>query len=342
MKTNKKMYAAFDLHSDSSYLVVQDSEGRIYLSGKLPNDKSAALALLEPFRPALQCVAVESTYNWYWLVDALMDAGHPVRLVHTAAVRQYSGLKHTDDKSDAEWINRMASLDILPTGYIYPKAMRPVRDLLRRRAALVRSRTGQLLSLHNVIARSAGESVTGERLKKMSVPKPANLLKEEMVLLNGTSILEVVRTLDTQIGRLEKTLLDNFKLDPAFENLKSVPGVGEVLGLSISLETGEISRFKTVGNFASYCRMVKSEKTSNKKKKGKGNTKNGNSYLCWAFMEAAQQAIRHHPPAQRHYQRNAARKKRVVARKILAHKLARASYYVMRDQVPFDSSRLFG
>jgi transposase len=123
--------------------------------------------------------------------------------------------------------------------------------------------------------------------------------------------------------------------------LLSIGGVGEILALTIMLETGDIERFAQVGNFTSYCRCVSSEKLSNGKKKGQGNTKNDNKYLAWAFIEAANFAFRFNEQAKRFYQRKAAKRSRVIALKAVAHKLARASYYVMRDQVPFDSAKLF-
>ena len=131
------------------------------------------------------------------------------------------------------------------------------------------------------------------------------------------------------------------KLDPRYRYLLSIGGIGPILALTIMLETGNIERFLKVGNFTSYCRCVGSEKLSNGKKKGKGNTKNGNKYLSWAFVEAANFAIRFNDQAKRFYQRKMAKRNRVVAIKAVAHKLARASYYVMRDQVPFDSAKLF-
>ena len=113
------------------------------------------------------------------------------------------------------------------------------------------------------------------------------------------------------------------------------------LAMTITMEVGEVNRFKTSGEFASYCRTVDSQRLSNGKKKGQGNSKNGNKYLAWAFVEAANFAIRFNEQAKRFYQRKAAKRNRVVALKAVAHKLARASYYVMRDQVPFDSTKLF-
>ena len=337
-----KMYAAIDLHSNNNVLVIQDENDRVHFSRRLPNQAEAVLHFLEPYREALQSVAVESTYNWYWLVDALMEAGYPVRLVHTPATKQYNGLKHSDDKRDAQWLNRLSRLGILPTGHIYPKAQRPQRDLARRRSFLVRQRTALLLSLHSVIARATGTSVTGQSLKQMTEAGLAKALPQELDLMGGASCLAVIQVLDSQISRLGKALTSRMRLEERYRHLLSVPGVGEVLGLTIRLEAGPMSRFSRAGRFASYCRLVNSGKTSNGKKKGEGNVRNGNPYLCWAFMEAAQHAMGSHEPARRFYERKKARTNPILARKALAHKLARAAYHVMRDKEEFDSGRLFG
>jgi transposase len=131
------------------------------------------------------------------------------------------------------------------------------------------------------------------------------------------------------------------KLKPEFKQLLTMPGIGKILGLTIMLEVGDINRFAGVGNYSSYCRAVKSERISNKKKKGEGNKKNGNKYLSWAYVEAANFAKRHYPEVQSFYNRKKAKRNGVVAIKALSNKLARASYYVMRDQVPYDVNRLF-
>jgi transposase len=130
-------------------------------------------------------------------------------------------------------------------------------------------------------------------------------------------------------------------MSPQFEILTSIPGVGNILGLTIMLEVGDIGRFAKAGHYSSYCRCVNSEKTSNKKKKGEGNRKNGNKYLSWAYVEAAHFAIRFCPEANRFYQKKMAKSNGAIATKALANKLARASYYRMRDQVPFDKNKLF-
>jgi transposase len=125
------------LHSNNHVVTVIDEEDRRLYERRLLNDLARTKAALEPFRGQLVAVAVESTFNWYWLVDGLMEAGYEVRLVHTGAVIQYNGLKHTDDEHDAFWLAHLMRLGILPTGYIYPKRERGLRDLARQRMRLV-------------------------------------------------------------------------------------------------------------------------------------------------------------------------------------------------------------
>jgi transposase len=132
------------------------------------------------------------------------------------------------------------------------------------------------------------------------------------------------------------------RLRPGFRRLLTVPGIGKILAATIMLETGDIARFPTVGNYVSYCRLVGSSYVSNQKRKGAGNTKNGNAYLCWAFIEAANFAIRHGEELRRYYQRKAAKTKRIVALKALGHKLGRACYHMIRNDVAFDLPRAFG
>jgi len=180
---------------------------------------------------------------------------------------------------------------------------------------------------------NAIKCLTEEQIQQhFADPNVALAIDSNRILMNA---------LDQQIKVLEQALLKQTKLNPRYRKLLTIDGVGEVLALTIMLETGDIGRFAQVGNFTSYCRCVGSEKLSNGKKKGQGNSKNGNKYLAWAFVEAANFAIRFNEQAKRFYQRKAAKRNRVVALKAVAHKLARASYYVMRDQVPFDYTKLF-
>lgn len=143
------------------------------------------------------------------------------------------------------------------------------------------------------------------------------------------------------IRDIEKEVLKVAELSPECIRLKTIPGIGKILGLTIMLEVGDIGRFSKVGDYSSYCRCVKSERISNGKKKGENNKKNGNKYLSWAYVEAANFAIRFSPEAQRFYQRKKAKRNGIVAIKALSNKIARASYYVMRDQVDYDIEYLF-
>ena len=335
------VYGGIDLHSNNSMVVVKDAEGKVLYRRRLENDLRRIEAALAPYREQLSGVVVESTFNWYWLVDGLMAAGYPVKLANTAAIQPYSGLKHSDDESDAEWLAEMLRLGILPTGYIYPPAERAVRDLLRKRAHLVRQCTSNVLSVQNIMRRSDGARLRGGASKALNLPQLHALMPQPDVALAMGASVAVIQCLQEQITAIEQKVLSRVQLRAAFRLLKTTPGIGDILALTILFETGAIGRFPSVGDFASYCRCVDSTKLSNRKKKGAGNTKNGNRYLAWAFVEAANFAIRWSVPIQRFYERKKQRTNGVVAIKAVAHKLARATYYILRDEVAFDVTKAF-
>jgi len=336
-----KLYGGIDLHANNSVVVVLDEADQVHYQKRLPNDLAAIIQQLAPFQPHLQGLVVESTYNWYWLVDGLMAAGYRVHLANPAAMQQYAGLKYTNDHSDARWLAHVLRLGLLPTGYIYPKKERAVRDLLRKRSQLVRQKTANLLSIQNLLTRNTGQALRSNQLKQLTPATVSTLvaLPEHALALQVT--VAVMQHLAEQITQVERAVHARVKLRPAFQSLLTVPGIGRTLALTIMLETGEIGRFPTVGQFASYCRCVGSTKLSNGKRKGQGNTKNGNKYLAWAFVEAAHFAMRHEPQIRQFYQRKQGKTNVFVALKAVAHKLARACYYIMRDAVPFDITRAF-
>jgi transposase len=336
-----KLYGGIDLHANNSVVVVLDEEDQVLYRKRLPNELEKILHGLTPFRAQLQGLVVESTYNWYWLVDGLMETGYVVHLANPAAMQQYAGLKYTNDDTDARWLAHLLRLGLLPTGYIYPKEDRAIRDLLRKRSQLVRQKTANLLSVQNLLTRNTGQTMKGNQIKQLTPATVSDLvpLPEQALALQVT--VAVMQHLTEQIACVERTVHTRVKLRPTFQALLTVPGIGQTLALTIMLETGEISRFPTVGQFASYCRCVGSTKLSNGKHKGQGNAKNGNKYLAWAFVEAAHFAIRYEPQIGQFYQRKRAKTKVVIALKAVAHKLARACYYIMRDTVPFDVTRAF-
>ena len=335
-------YSGIDLHSNNSVVLVSDEGDRVVYSRRLPNELAKVLGALEPYREELAGVVVESTYNWYWLVDGLQEAGYRVHLANTAAMKRYDGLKHSDDETDAAHLAHLLRLGILPTGYIYPREERALRDLGRRRLQLVRHRTMHVLAVENVQARETGARMSGAQVKRLSANAVELLGLPEDVTLGMQANVAVLGTLTEQIAKLERYLLERVRPRPEYGLLTSAPGIGEVLAPVIMLEIGSIARFADVGNFASYARCVDSVRLSNSKKKGEGNVRNGNKYLAWAFIEAANMAKRWCPEAKRFYERKKAARNGIVATKALAHKLARACYHMLKTAEPFDVKRCFG
>ena len=336
-----KTYCGIDLHSNNNVIVVIDETDNILLERKLSNNLGVVLDALSAIRESISGIAVESTYNWYWLVDGLQEAGYKLHLVNTAAIKQYDGLKYSDDKRDAFHLAHLLRLGILPTGYIYPKEERSVRDLLRKRLQLVQQRTAQILSIQNQITRNTGRQMKANEVKKLTTSAVKDRIKNKNIQQAILSNVTVMNVLTSKIKSLEKQVLEQVEVKEEFKKLLQITGIGPIIALTIMLETGNISRFNKVGNYSSYCRCVNSKRLSNGKQKGQGNRKNGNKYLAWAYMEAANYAIRFNEKARQFYQRKMAKTKRVVALKALAHKLARACYYVLKNNEDFDNQRLF-
>jgi len=192
------------------------------------------------------------------------------------------------------------------------------------------------------VHRNTGQRLSGRKLLALDFTEINQQVQDANVTLAMESTRRVLECIDGEVKRLEQEVLRQLKPDPLLQLLKTVAGVGDVLAPTIRLEAGQIDRFPSAGNYVSYCRGVGSQHLSNGKSKGKGNRKNGNPYLAWAYVEAAHFAIRFHKPVRRFYERKQARTHRVVALKAVAHKLARASYYVMRDRVPFQIGLAFG
>lgn len=335
-------YAGIDLHSSNNFTAVIDETDRRVYSKRLPNRLSSVLSALRPFKETVKGVVVESTYNWYWLVDGLQEHGYRVHLANPSAIKQYEGLKHTDDKWDSFWLAHMLRLNILPEGYIYPQEDRPVRDLLRRRLLFVKHRTAHILSLQSMITRHLGTRMSSRAIKALRGEDAEGLFDSAHSVLAAKNAISTIGFLTEKIKKIEREVKRTLELKEEFKCLLTLPGVGLILGLTIMLEVGDIKRFVKVGNYCSYCRCVKSERLSAGKKKDENNKRNGNRYLAWAYVEAANFAIRFSPEAQRFYQRKMAKSNRIVGIKALSNKLARASFYLMRDQVPYDSGKLFG
>jgi hypothetical protein len=191
-----KLSGAIDLHSNNNVTVLINEKDEVVYRKRLPNDLKLILA---PHQSKMEGIVVESTYNWYWLVDGFMERGHRVHLANTAAIEQYSGLKYTDDDSDARWLAHLLRLGVLPQGYIYPREQRPVRDLLRKRSQLVRYRTANLLSIQNLFTRNTGSSMSANQIKGRQVEDIDGIVPANDLALAIKANLSVMRSAEEQV-----------------------------------------------------------------------------------------------------------------------------------------------
>jgi transposase len=199
-----KLYSAFDLHSNNSYLAIIDENGKRVFHRKVKNDPQLVIQILNPFKSDIEGIVVESTFNWYWMVDLLSDEGYEMHLANPTKIQQYSGLKHSDDKDDALWLAEMLRLKILPEGYVYPKEQRPLRDLLRKRGHLVKLRTSLIVSLQNILARNIGDKMKTNHLKALTEDRVTPLLAgNDDISLAGRVSKEAIDSLTRQINAIE-------------------------------------------------------------------------------------------------------------------------------------------
>jgi transposase len=238
------LYWGIDLHSNNHVVVAIDEEDHRVFEKRLGNDLELTLSALAPYRQELVGVAVESTVNWYWLVDGLQAAGYPMKRVNTTAVQHYAGLKYTDDRDDAYWLAHLLWLGLLPTGSIYPKEQRGIRDLLRCRMPLVPTASQQLISLQSPLWRQTGEKVSSGRLRQAGYRVELAGAAERLA---AEATLQGYRAIQDELELLERVLLEVVKPRKDFQVLTTIPGDGAILGMTIALETGDIHRFADVG-----------------------------------------------------------------------------------------------
>src|SRR3974390_38989 len=340
-RPTEKLIAGIDLHSNNLVIGVVDQDGKRIGHQKLDCSLESVEQFLRPFKKRLESMAVESTYNWYWLVDGLRARGYPVDLANPAKIEQYNGIKHADDKHDAFFLAELQRLNILPTAHVYDPELRPVRDLLRRRTNLVHQRTALILSFKSLYQRTTGQEMALKELKAMAPKEAVKLYSHPANQLIAKIQLEQIQSLSKGIAVIEKAVLGCAREIPMYAKLETLPGVGKILAMTITMEVGDIARFKTDGDFASYCRAVDSRRMSNGKQKGENNAKCGNQYLSWAFVEAASFAKRYDENSRRWYDRKKAKTSTVLATKALACKLAKAAWHVMARNTDYDARRMF-
>src|SRR5262245_28874378 len=339
-----RFYCGVDLHARSMYLCILDAAGQTLLHRDQPADPRAFLDAVAPYRDGL-VVAVECMFAWYWLADLCAEHDIPFVLGHALYMKAIHQGKSKNDRLDAAKIAGLLRGGLLPQGYVYPKAMRATRDLLRRRSFLVRRRADLLAHLVNTNSQYNLPPLS----KKLVYPGNRGELNlpERFHDPSARKLVEcdlaVIDTLDAQIHDLELHLVRTAQVDDvqAYARLQSIPGVGKILGLVLLYELHDVGRFPAAGNFLSYARLVRPGHASAGKAAGFGNKKIGNAHLRWALGEAACLYLRASDRAKRWQARMHTKHSPGKTLGILAAKLGRTVFHLLRTRQVFDEKRFF-
>jgi len=333
-------YCGIDLHAKTMYLCILDREGQILLHQNMKSRPEDFLAAAQPYRDDL-VVAVECMFTWYWLADLCAREGIAFVLGHALYMKAIHGGKAKNDKIDALKIATLLRGGNLPKAYVYPPEMRATRDLLRRRLHFVRRRGNLLAHIQNTHHQYNLPTPQAKVAYKSNRPGVAEAFADLDVRKSLEIDFAMIERYDEVIGELELHLTRRAKQhDPqVFYRLRSIPGIGKVLALTILYEIHDIGRFPRVQDFLSYARLVKCEQNSAGKKLGTGGAKIGNVHLKWAFSEAAALFLRKNPTGQKYLRRLAGRHGKAKALSILAAKLGRAVYFMLTKERAFDMER---
>ena len=338
-----KFYCGIDLHAKKMYLCILDEAGEIKLHRNIITDRELFLKVIETFREDV-VVAVECMFTWYWIADLCTQEKIPFVLGHALYMKAIHGGKAKNDKIDSKKIAVLLRGGMIPQAYVYPKKMRSTRDLMRRRNHLTRKRAELFAHIQNTrsqynlpdtlgcIAKPKNRDGVAERFDDSSVQKMIN------------TDLSVIEAYDPIIAKMERDIIQMAKHhDPvAHALLNTIPGIGKILSLVILYEIENIKRFPSVQDFASYSRLVKSAKESNGKKYGSSGKKTGNAHLKWAFSEAAVFFLKGNEKGKNYRDRLARKHGKGKALSILAHKLGRAVYFMLKNKKPFDQNKFLG
>ena len=332
-----------DLHSRQMYICVMDKDGKVLVHRNVRgNDFEYFLKLVEPFKHSLT-VCCECTFNWYWFADACLDAGFEFVLGHALYMRAIHSFKTKNDKRDCWQIAHLLRSNLIPPAYVYPREKRSVRALLRQRTTFVWKRAEILTRMSmSVMANGHKPLNSNNRPREKWIEELQKVYSDPVEILGVNASVHMVREFDSIINKLDwalhKHTKDHYGVE--YNTIKTVPGIGPVLGLIVLYEIDDIHRFKSVQDFLSYCRLVKGTVASAGKIKGSQGAKIGNGYLKYAFHEAAVLGKRRNPDLKKYYQRLEAKKGKHLANGVLACKLARAVYFMLRDNKVFDVTKV--
>jgi len=333
-------WCGIDLHARTMYVCILDAQGQVLVHKNLRAAPEAFLETIAPYREGL-VVAVECIFTWYWLADLCAAEGIDFVLGHALYMKAIHGGKAKNDRIDALKIATLLRGGMLPQAYAYPAGMRATRDLLRRRLHLVRKR-GQLLAHIQMTSQQYNLAPLGKRIAYPSNRQGVAEHFEDAAVRKSIGLdLALLERYDELLSDLEVDLVRRAKQhDPqAFHRLRTIPGVGKVLALTILYEIHDVHRFDRVQEFASYARLVKCAKESAGKKYGTSGAKMGNVHLKWAFSEAAVLFVRHSAEGKKLLAKLEQRFGKGKALSILAHKLGKAVYFMLRRGKAFDRAR---
>jgi transposase len=333
-------YCGIDLHARTMYLCILNQAGAIVVHRNMKAEPDAFLKAIAPYREQI-VVAVECIFTWYWLADLCAQEGIAFVLGHALYMKAIHGGKAKNDKIDAHKIAVLLRGGMIPQAYVYPEGMRSTRDLLRRRMHLMHQRSQLLAHIQNTNSQYNLPDIGKKIAYKSNREGVAERFADPSVRSSVTFDLKRIDFYDGLLNQIELEILRHAKLHDAntFHLLDSVPGVGKILALVLLYEIHDISRFPSVQDFVSYCRLVKSKKESAGKTYGFSGAKIGNAHLKWAFSEASVLFLRNNPQGQAYLARLEKTHSKGKALTILAHKLARAVYYMLRRHEAFDMKR---
>jgi len=337
-----RFYCGIDLHARSMYVCLVDHEGTILVHRDLPTDRDIFRKVIEPYREDV-VVGVECVFLWYWLADLCAEEGIPFVLGHALYMKAIHGGKAKNDKIDSEKLVRMLRGGTFPIAYVYPRKMRADRDLLRRRNYLVRRRAELLAHIQNTNSQYNLDPI-GRRLdRKKNREGVAEHFPIPPVRKNVEVDLQLLDYFDEVIKDLELYIERAMKVHDArnYYLLRSIDGVGKILSMVILYEIEDLDRFPRVQEFSSYARLVKCRKESGGKKYGSSGKKIGNVHLKWAFSEAAALFLRANPRGQQYLKRLEKKHGKGKAMAIIAARLGRAAYFMLKRGEPFDREKFY-
>jgi len=337
-----KFYCGVDLHARTMFLCVLDQRGYPLLERNIKTDPEVFLKNIAPYREDV-VVAVECMFAWYWLSDLCSREKIPFILGHALYMKAIHGGKAKNDRIDANKIAVLLRGGMFPVAYVYPPKMRSTRDLLRRRMFLNRKRAALITHIKCTFAQYNLPEPEQKISRVAHREGIAEQIPDPGASRNVQLDLDVLSFYDSTLTKLEQELTVIAKdHDPdAYFRLRTVPGIGKILSLVILYEIHDINRFPSVQDFASYCRLVKPAKESGGKRLGSGGAKIGNVHLKWAFSEAAVLFLRKNEAAKLYRARLTKRHGKAKSLTILAHKIARAVFFILKRRTVFEAETFF-